>query len=91
MVKQARLDEVADAVTNGPITYDGQPWDRMSEQGLSFVKMCLNRNEAARPAPAIALQHAWLRPLAAREAAWVAQANSAGPAASSDGMPAPAA
>lgn len=93
MVKQARLDEVADAVTNAPISYDGQPWDRLSPEGLSFVRMCLNRDEDGRPDPEGALEHPWLKALAAREAAWLAQGrgSAGGPAAAGGGMPATAA
>ncbi|KAG1665070.1 hypothetical protein FOA52_012489 [Chlamydomonas sp. UWO 241] len=104
MVKQARLEEVAEAVTHAPITYDGPPWSRMSPSGLAFIRACLCRDEAQRWSATDALSDPWLAEVAAREAAVVAKgaalaagggkgggAQRSASASGSDGMPAAAA
>lgn len=59
VVKQARLEEVADAVNNVPITYDWGPFLGMSMEGLDFLASCLTRSEEERMSVEEALAHPW--------------------------------
>mmetsp|Transcript_37652 Transcript_37652/g.111374 ORF Transcript_37652/g.111374 Transcript_37652/m.111374 type:complete len:372 (-) Transcript_37652:2622-3737(-) len=67
MVKQARLDEVAYAVGQAPISFDWGPWQQMSPQGLDFVSHCLSRDEGERLCTDAALMHPWLEKYIAPE------------------------
>ncbi|GAX80703.1 hypothetical protein CEUSTIGMA_g8138.t1 [Chlamydomonas eustigma] len=60
VVKAARLEEVADAVSNTPISYSFGPWPQMSPEGVDFVKQCLTRTETYRLNVHEALHHPWL-------------------------------
>ena len=60
VVKAARLEEVADAVTNTTIRYDQGPWPAMSREGLDFVSRCLTRDEDKRMTVEEALNHPWV-------------------------------
>ena len=59
MVKAARLEEVADAVSNTPIKFDYGPWLQMSKEGVDFISRCLTRPEEDRPTVIEAMQHPW--------------------------------
>jgi serine/threonine protein kinase len=59
VVKQARLEEVADAVSNNAISYSFGPWPSMSPAGLDFIQRCLTRREQDRIGVDEALGHAW--------------------------------
>lgn len=59
VVKQARLEEVADAVNNAPIHFDFGPFLHMSPEGLDFIQQCLVRPEAERMSVQEAFQHVW--------------------------------
>lgn len=59
VVKQARLEEVADAVSNNAISYSFGPWPNMSPAGLDFVQRCLTRREQDRIGVEEALNHSW--------------------------------
>jgi calcium/calmodulin-dependent protein kinase I len=59
-VKASKLDEVADAVSNAPITYDYGPWLTMSPEGVDFIQRCLQRDQSLRMTVHQALQHPWL-------------------------------
>ena len=61
VVKAARLEEVADAVSNTPIKYDYGPWPTMSSEGTDFIKKCLTRPESDRIGVSEALQHPWFK------------------------------
>jgi serine/threonine protein kinase len=60
VVKQARLEEVAHAVSCAPISYDSGPWVGMSPEGVDFVSRCLARSEDERLDTDEALSHPWL-------------------------------
>ena len=59
VVKAARLEEVADAVSNTPIKYDYGPWPNMTLEGVDFISRCLTRPEDERLSVTEALQHPW--------------------------------
>ncbi len=60
VVKAARLEEVADAVSNTEIKYDFGPWPQMSKEGVEFIKLCLTRPEIERMSLAEAMNHPWI-------------------------------
>lgn len=59
VVKAARLEEVADAVSNTEIKYDYGPWPNMSNEGIDFIQRCLTRPEDKRIGISEALRHPW--------------------------------
>ena len=71
VVKTSRLEDVADAVTNAPITFDFGPWLSMSDEGLDFVQRCLERDERKRLTVQEALRHPWLLTASAARPAYV--------------------
>lgn len=67
-VKQARLEEVSEAVTNGPIDLEHGSWSTMSPEGLDFIRRCLTRPEKDRITVEDALQHSWFHKHVPKEA-----------------------
>ncbi|KAJ9518166.1 hypothetical protein QJQ45_010070 [Haematococcus lacustris] len=63
--RASKLEEVAQAVTQAPISYSFGPWMTMSPNGRAFIQACLSRDPAARLSVQEALQHPWLQPLQA--------------------------
>jgi len=59
VVKAARLEEVADAVSNTEIKYDYGPWPNMTLEGVDFIQRCLTRPEDQRINISEALRHPW--------------------------------
>ena len=59
-VKASKLEEVSEAVTNAPITFDYGPWLTMSSEGLDFIQRCLQRDQSMRMTVQQALHHPWL-------------------------------
>jgi serine/threonine protein kinase len=67
-VKQARLEEVSEAVTNGPIDLEHGSWSLMSPEGVDFIRRCLTRSEKDRITVEDALQHSWFHKHVPKEA-----------------------
>ena len=58
--KASKLEEVAVAVNEAPITFDYGPWLRMSVEGREFMAGCLQRDPHRRMTVEQALAHPWL-------------------------------
>ena len=78
VVKAARLEEVADAVSNTPIKYDYGPWPLMSAEGVDFIQKCLTRPEMDRISVSEAMRHPWFAKYIAEEERAMAQKGTAG-------------
>jgi serine/threonine protein kinase len=58
--KASKLEEVAAAVSDSPILYEGLQWEAMSSQGHAFLEGCLQRDPTLRLDVQQALNHPWL-------------------------------
>lgn len=56
---RARLEDMAEVVTQAPINYDFGPWLAASPECLDLMRRLLTRDESKRISVADALQHPW--------------------------------
>lgn len=67
VVKGANLEQVSEAVSSSPITYEDGPFRGMSKEGLDFMQRCLVREVDQRIGVDEALSHPWFEQCLSQE------------------------